>query len=166
MAFRPENTGCWGRGAAWEAAKLRLVYWGLEGGAKRSCKGGIVAVATLSFSPSKCISIAELLGGQQQQKEEAKRICNNSQYLKSRKVRSVFKGGMQEKEGRGRRCKKLPLQMSFSKITSLFRSFSSSFLLLPPSLFFSLSAFSNIRNPGQTETKKSLKTIIIETPTL
>lgn len=64
-----------------------------RGGAKRSCKGGIVAVATLSFNPSKCISIAELLGGQQHQKEEAKRICNNSQYLKSRKVRSVFKGG-------------------------------------------------------------------------
>lgn len=46
MAFRLENMGCRGRGAAWEAAKLRSVYWGLEGGARRSCKGGIVAAAT------------------------------------------------------------------------------------------------------------------------
>lgn len=53
MAFRLENTGSRGRGAAWEPAKLRPVYWGLEGGARRSCKGGIVAVVlSVSALPS------------------------------------------------------------------------------------------------------------------
>lgn len=60
MAFRLENAGSRGRGAAWEPAKLRPVYWGLEGGAGRSCKGGIIAVAILSVS--ECISIAEPFG--------------------------------------------------------------------------------------------------------
>lgn len=71
-------------------AKLTPVYWGLEGGggggARRSRKGGIVDAARPSVSALPCaFSCGELLGGQEHQKEEARGICNDSQYLKSRK---------------------------------------------------------------------------------
>lgn len=124
------------------------------GGARRSRKGGIVAVAGCveRFSPHKCAAIAELLGGQWHQKKEARGICNDSQYLKSRKGRSVFKEGW--RGGEAVRVLKAASanvlqQNNFSSSLFSFAFFSS--LFSPP---FSLSAFSNIRNPGQTQRKK------------
>ncbi len=79
LAFRLENAGSRGRGAAWEPAKLRPVYWGLEGGARRSCKGGIVA-ARLSFSalPSVFLwlSCLEASGIKRERPEEFATILN------------------------------------------------------------------------------------------
>lgn len=81
-------------------AKLRPIYWGLTGGSKEVLqRENSCGHYTESFNPSKCISTAKLPGGQEHQKEEARRICNDSQYLKSRKVRRVFMGG--EVEGWG-----------------------------------------------------------------
>lgn len=139
---------------------------GPEGGARRSCKGGIVAVAgsTEHFSPSKCISIAELLGGQQHQKKEARGICNNSQYLKSRKGRSVFKDGWRERKGgEGARVLKAASANVLQQNNFSFPLFFSSPLVFYffPSLLSAISA-----TQGRQRKKKSLKTIIIKTPAL
>lgn len=138
MAFGLQNT----ESRRTSAAQTRL----LQGGGVLQ-KGICCCCYTESFSPSKCISNAEPLGGQQHQKEDAGRILQRfSIFKEEQREKSVFKEG---KGGGGAGVLKAASANVFQQNNFFFF-----FIPLLPVFFSFSSAYGDICNPGQKENER------------